>query len=105
MIRAIAGRELRSLFFSPLAWLLLGLMQFILAWLFLIQVEEFMQLQPQLATLETAPGVTDLVVMPLLDSAALILMLVTPLISMRLLSDCSPRPFPPPASCLANTWR
>ncbi len=87
MIRAIAGRELRSLFFSPLAWLLLGLMQFILAWLFLIQVEEFMQLQPQLATLETAPGVTDLVVMPLLDSAALILMLVTPLISMRLLSD------------------
>ncbi len=84
---AIAGRELRSLFFSPLAWILIGVMQFILAWLFLIQLEEFLKIQPQLATLESAPGVTDLVVAPLLESAAVILMLLTPLLSMRLISE------------------
>ncbi|MES9882608.1 MAG: ABC transporter permease [Sedimenticola sp.] len=84
---AIAGRELRSLFLSPLAWVLIGVMQFILAWLFLIQLEEFLKVQPQLATLESAPGVTDLVTAPLLQSAAVILMLLTPLLSMRLMSE------------------
>lgn len=83
----IAGRELRSLFLSPLAWSLIGTMLFILAWLFLIQLDQFMQLQPQLINLEEAPGITDLVVAPLFDSAAVILMLMTPLLSMRLLSE------------------
>ena len=83
----IALRELRSLFFSPLAWVLIGVTQFILAWLFLIQLEEFLQVQPQLATLEQPPGVGDLVISPLLESAAVILMLLTPLLSMRLLSE------------------
>ncbi len=83
----IAGRELRSLFLSPLAWSLIGTMLFILAWLFLIQLDQFLQLQPQLINLQTTPGVTDLVVAPLLDSAAVIMMLMTPLLSMRLLSE------------------
>ena len=86
MIRAIAGRELRSLFFSPLAWSLMAVAQLILGWLFLVQLEEFLQLQPRLAALEGAPGVTRLVVVPLLDSAALILMLLVPLLGMNLFS-------------------
>jgi ABC-2 type transport system permease protein len=62
-------------------------MQLILAWLFLVQMEQFLQVQPRLATLANAPGVTDLVLIPLLDSAALIIMLLIPLLSMRLLSE------------------
>lgn len=86
MISAIAGNELRRLFFSPLAWSLLAVMQLLLGWLFLVQVESFLQLQPQLTVLENPPGVTELVVMPLFDSAAVILMLLVPLLSMGLFS-------------------
>ena len=84
---AITLRELRSMFRSPLAWTLLAVVQFILAWIFLVQVEEFIQIQPRLAKLATAPGVTDLVATPLLSSASLIIMFLTPLMSMRLFSD------------------
>ena len=86
-MRAIFLRELRSLFLSPLAWVLLGVMQLILAWLFLVQLEQFLQVQPRLAGLAAAPGVTDLMAIPLLDSASLIMMLLIPLLSMRLFSE------------------
>ena len=87
MIFTIAARELRSLFLSPLAWSVLAVVQFILAYLFLAQVDNFMTLQPQLTGLEGAPGVTDLIVAPLLGDAAIVLLLVTPLITMRILSE------------------
>ena len=87
MIFTIAGRELRSMFLSPLAWAILGVVQFIYAWLFLSQVETFMSLQSRLATLEGAPGVVDIVVAPLFANAAVLLLLITPLITMRVLSE------------------
>jgi ABC-2 type transport system permease protein len=87
MILAIAGRELRSLFMSPLAWSILGVMQFIYAYLFLSQIETFLALQPRLATLDGAPGVVDIVVAPLFANAAVLLLLITPLITMRVLSE------------------
>ena len=87
MIFTIAGRELRSLFLSPLAWAILGVVQFIYAYLFLSQVETFMALQSRLAILEGAPGVVDIVVAPLFANAAVLLLLITPLITMRVLSE------------------
>jgi len=84
---AITIRELRSMFRSPLAWTLLAVVQFILAWIFLVQVEEFMQIQPRLAKLSSAPGITDLIATPLLNSASLIIMFLIPLMSMRLFSE------------------
>jgi ABC-2 type transport system permease protein len=87
MIRVIALKELKSLFLSPLAWSLLGVLQLILAWIFLVQVDQFIQLQPRLAAMQGAPGLTDLVAAPILGSAATFIMLFMPLLSMRLLSD------------------
>ena len=87
MIFAIAFKELRGMLFSPLAWSLAAVLQLLLAWLFLVQLEEFLTLQPQLAQLERQPGITELVVMPLLDSAAVLGMLITPLLTMRMLSE------------------
>lgn len=87
MVRVIAGRELRSLFLSPLAWTILGVVQFVLAWLYLSQVDFFLQFQPRLAALAEAPGVTQLVVAPLYGNAALVLLLLVPLLTMRLISD------------------
>jgi ABC-2 type transport system permease protein len=86
-VLAIAGRELRSLFVSPLAWTVLAVVQLIAAYLFLVQIEAFLMLQPRLLGMEGAPGVTDVVVAPLFGNAAVILLLVVPLLTMRLVSE------------------
>lgn len=86
-IIAIAGRELRTLFCSPIAWTVLAVLQVILAYLFLIQVEAFVQWQPRLAAIPNAPGLTQIAVMPLLKTAGFVLMLLVPLLTMRLISE------------------
>ncbi len=87
MILHIAARELKGLFLSPMAWSILAVVEFILAYLFLAQIDTYMQYAPQLAGMEAAPGVTDIVVAPLFGNAAVILLLVAPLITMRVLSE------------------
>src|SRR5690554_1998436 len=86
-ILAIAGRELRSLFLSPLAWTLLAVVQLILGYMFVTQIDFFLQLQPRLPAIPEAPGVTEIVVAPMLGNAALVLLLIIPLLTMRLLAD------------------
>lgn len=87
MVLAIASKELRSLFLSPLAWVVLAVVQFLLAYFFLLQVDQYMMIQPRLAQMEAAPGVTDVIVAPLFGNAAIILLLVAPLATMRLVSE------------------
>jgi gliding motility-associated transport system permease protein len=87
MIITIAFRELRSMFLSPLAWTVLAVVQLVLAWTFLTQMDYFFALQKELATMQNAPGVTDLVAAPLLEVASIVLLMVTPLLTMRLISE------------------
>ncbi len=87
MVTVIAGREWKSLFLSPLAWTILGVVMFILAWLFLAQLDLYLTLAPQIARMPEAPGVTDVVIAPLLSNTGVILLLVVPLITMRALSE------------------
>jgi ABC-2 type transport system permease protein len=87
MINTIAIREFKSQFLSPLAWTVLAILQAILAYIFLTQVETFNLIQPKLATIEGAPGLTDIVVIPLFSNAAIILLLVAPLLTMRLICE------------------
>lgn len=85
---AILARELRSLFVSPLAWTMLAVTTFIHAWLFLLRVDLWTdQLQPALAGQSEAPGVTDMVATPLFGTAAMVLLLIAPLLTMRLISE------------------
>ena len=86
MILTIAAREWRSLFLSPLAWTVLAAQQGLMAWIFLLLVQDFQALQGRLAGVENAPGVTDLVAAPLFRIAAWGLLLITPLATMRLFS-------------------
>lgn len=86
-ILSIAGRELRSLFVSPLAWAALALTQFVLAWMFLVQIDGYVAIQPQLADIPGAPGVSELLIAPWLANGGLVLILLVPLLSMRLLSQ------------------
>ncbi len=87
MIFTIALRELKTLFISPVAWSILAVVQVVLAFMFLAHIEEYLLLQPQLLTIDNAPGVTELVAGRLFGSAAIVLLLVVPLITMRLISD------------------
>lgn len=87
MILAIASREFRTLFLSPMAWTILAILQFILAFLFLTQVEAFAALQPRLTDIENGPGLTDIIVPPLFGNAGIILLLVTPLLTMRVICE------------------
>ncbi len=87
MIFRIALHEIRLLFRSPLAFIALGIVQALLAYLFLIQVERFMEWQPHLPTLPGAPGVTALVVAPTLKFAGLMMAVLVPMLTMRLVSE------------------
>ncbi|RDH82959.1 MAG: ABC transporter permease [endosymbiont of Galathealinum brachiosum] len=87
MILQIASRELRSLFLSPLAWIIMGIVQGIMAWKFLGFIDYFFELQPDLINIKNAPGVTDLIVAPLFDFSKVLLLIICPLITMRLLSE------------------
>jgi ABC-2 type transport system permease protein len=87
MIVAIASRELKTLFLSPLAWTLLSVVQFIFAYLFFSQVDAFINYQAKLASINNAPGITDVIIVPLYANAAVILLLITPLLTMRLISE------------------
>lgn len=87
MVFTLAAHELRRLFLSPLAWAVLAVVEFILAWMFLAQIELFMQWQPRLQQLDSPRGLTDIVAVPLLGNAAIVLLLVVPLLTMRLISD------------------
>ena len=87
MIWHIAARELRSLFLSPLAWTILAVLLFILAFMFLGQLDQYLQVQPQLAMMDAPPGITEVIIAPLFASSTFILLLVIPLLTMRLISE------------------
>lgn len=87
MIFTIASREFRNLFLSPLAWIILAVCQVILAWVFFSQIDNFFTVQEQLTTMPNAPGVTDLVISPVLETASIMLLMITPLLTMRLISE------------------
>jgi ABC-2 type transport system permease protein len=87
MIGAIAMKELRLMFASPLAWVILAFLQIIFAWVFLWRLQAFLELQPQLAMSPSAPGLTEIVAAPVFATAAIVLLMVVPLLSMRMVAE------------------
>ena len=87
MIRLLAMRELRSLFAMPSTWFILAALQFIFAWFFLARLEAFLGIQPQLAQLANPPGVTNTVAAPMFNTVALLLMMLVPMLTMRLIAE------------------
>ncbi len=87
MILAIASKELRSLLISPLAWCLLALIQIVLTWVFLGRLDAYLHVQSQLQQIANPPGFTEIIVTPVFAMAALMLLMVVPLLTMRLLAE------------------
>jgi len=87
MIWVIARREIGAMFLSPMAWIILAVIQTILGYMFLANLDNFFLLQPQLLQLDNTPGVTDIVITPLMQVAAIILLMVMPLMTMRSIAE------------------
>jgi len=83
MSLVIARNEWRRLFVQPLAWVLLAAVLAMLAYFFLLTLQGFLVLMPKIAGNPAAPGVTDLVALPLLRAIASVLLLIVPLLGMR----------------------
>jgi len=80
MIPVLARRELKSLFLSPLAWAVLAVVQLIFGYNFFIDTQNFLRSpDPQ--------GVTMAIVSPMFGWAAILLLFVMPLLTMRLIAD------------------
>lgn len=82
MILTLAAREIRSGLVTPLLWVLLGVGQVVLAWIFLQVVENFSGLD---AEQRLAP-LTQELCLNLFGFAAVLAMLAAPLLAMRMLS-------------------
>lgn len=76
-------------------------MQFLFARFFFVRIDDYLQVQAQLTQLANAPGSTIAVASPLYSALALMLMLLIPLFTMRLIAEerrnrtgccCSPLP-------------
>jgi ABC-2 type transport system permease protein len=87
MIFTIAAKELKSLFASPLAWMVLTAVQLMTGYSFLKRLDDFLQVESQLVKLASPPGVTELVVAPLFATAAIVLLFSAPILGMRLIAE------------------
>ncbi|MGA9421691.1 MAG: ABC transporter permease, partial [Rhodanobacteraceae bacterium] len=82
-IAVIARNEWRRQFVQPFAWILIAVVLALTAYQFLIALGAYLQLMPRLGALKDAPGITDLVALPVLRGLANLMMLIVPLITMR----------------------
>ena len=87
MILIIAHKELKILLGSPVAWMVLALVQVVLTWTFLAHLEAFLEIQPQLLKIANPPGITEAIVAPVFATASVILLMITPLFAARLIAD------------------
>ena len=82
-ILLIAAHEIRRHRVQVFVWILAAVLVALMAWQFLIALGAYLQVSPKLGAMPNAPGVTDLVAIPLLRSFATVLLVVIPLLTMR----------------------
>ncbi|MEM7292004.1 MAG: DUF4350 domain-containing protein [Pseudomonadota bacterium] len=87
MIATIALKEWRVLARSPLTWVASGVVQIVFAWLYLLALESWLQLQADIALNENNRGLTAWLINRCFAPASTLLMALTPLLTMRLIAD------------------
>ena len=85
-ISAVASKELRGYFVSPVAWVMLGLFAFIFGWFFTVYLNVFNQ-----QSLQGGGGqpinVNMMLIRPLLSNASVLVLFLLPMITMRTYSE------------------
>ncbi|HEU4708020.1 MAG TPA: ABC transporter permease subunit, partial [Methylophilaceae bacterium] len=87
MIFNIARKEIKSLFASPMGWVILALLQFVLGTFFLIGIDQYFQTMSGIMRPEERVGVTEFVGRSVFGIASFVMLFAVPLLSMRLISE------------------
>lgn len=87
MIRLIALKELRGLLHAHFVWYILGALQLIVALFYIGRMDEFRAAQAKLSLIANAPGATELIVPYTFYVASVLLLILTPIFTMRALSE------------------
>lgn len=87
MIAILARRECLALFRSPLAWAVLAMTQFVLCYQFLSQLEFFVAYQAKFRHMTEPLGVTQVVVAPTFGTMGMLLLFISPVLTMHALSS------------------
>lgn len=87
MIYTLAVKEIRLMFLSMQAWVLMAFFLLILTWFFLSRLDAYLELQPQLLQVAHLPGVTEIIITPVFAIAAVVFLMLTPILTMRLVAE------------------
>ena len=87
MIINIARKELKSLFASPMGWVILALLQFVFGTFFLIGIDQYFQTMSGMMRPEERVGVTEFIGRSVFGIASFVMLFAVPLLSMRLISE------------------
>lgn len=83
----ILRRELRAHLHAAGFWALLALTQLLVAGLLFAQLDAYQAISPQLLASQSTLGVTDLVLVPTLNSLGLLLLVIVPVLDMQSLAE------------------
>jgi ABC-2 type transport system permease protein len=87
-ILAIAGKELRSYFASPIAYVIIGLFALLFGWFFYVYLHVFVEQSQRMAMMGGGNvNVNEQMIRGVLQNAAVIILFVMPMITMRTYSE------------------
>ena len=87
-ILAIAGKEMRSYFASPIAYIIIGLFALLFGWFFYVYLRVFVEQSQRMAMMGGGTvNVNEQMIRAVLQNAAVIILFVMPMITMRTYSE------------------
>jgi gliding motility-associated transport system permease protein len=87
-ILAIAGKEMRSYFASPIAYIIIGLFALLFGWFFYVYLHVFVEQSQRMAMMGGGNvNVNEQMIRGVLQNAAVIILFVMPMITMRTYSE------------------
>ncbi len=86
-IMTIAGKELRSYFASPVAWVLMGLFAILFGWFYNVYLNFFVSPMQQQFGPPPTKNVNSEMIRPLLQNASVLILFLLPMITMRTYSE------------------
>lgn len=87
MVINIARKELKSMFASPMGWIILGVMQLAIGSYFTLSFNQYFEIINLQGQLPMQIGMTQFMCEGIFDTASVLLLFIIPLISMRMISD------------------
>lgn len=87
MIINVARKELKSMFSSPMGWLILAITQFILGTYFTLSFNQYFEIISLRGGLPEQMGMTQFICEGVFETASILFLFMIPLVSMRLISD------------------